>query len=471
MGNMDLKYELNIEDGTIIHNIYTPKNSIINEIQDSEALKINSDMNCIVYNCTSRKYVNNNEIVIITIDDILINLLENKYETKKIEIKINTVEYDLISNVKIIENNESEKILLLENEEFSEFIIVCYKKKFFKKSNYSNLNMIYSKFNNNSLFIRKCIDEYSNMFGKISGNLTIIFSDSFIFDGLSWPGVILLKEKSENQLDVIAHEIAHQWFGQRCKGNQYWLRESIADFCSNIFRVKYCDLTLNEILQKARSNYSAWLINHIDIDLESLFTFETSFKFEAIVHGKCVLVLHMLYIENPKYLLKILNDWRSEGDFWAKCRRILNDKYENFFLQFVNKSELLPSYNIEFKKNVIIIQSNDKNLYKPIITIQDKNKNLIKRVRLTNNIFKLYRKNIDEYLIEGLIINNNIDFEIEGFIQLTKYLLGNKKNSLALRNLNKGLKKYKNNNKLIFFKKSLLKMKNKKEVVEEDIFI
>lgn len=475
MGNMDIKYIVRISDEMISHHLYTYDKEILKKISKAEInniyfKEINGLIHVIAYNKNFNYSCSNNIFVITYQDLIFYNFLILENYCSEIEISFEVKEYKFISNIDFQNVNNFKYIVDLKVEKSDLFVAVLYKDDTMKSQIRGNINIVNSDNNNSNVdFINFCINEYKNMFGKIRKNfkLQIITSPFFTIDGLSWPGIILVKKEVFNKKEIIAHEIAHQWFGQECNKKNFWLRESIADFCSNLIINKYYNKSFSSLIKIARDNYSAWLINNKDKDITSISYFKNSFEFECIVHGKVVILLHLLYFEIDNKIFKVLIDWKLGGDFWEILKKNLEtDTYEKIIAQWAKGYYKLPKWNIEYNERFILINGIESFLHKPMIILKNiKNKTEFK-FRLTENEYKIFLNNTKDYVIEGLLINNNDKFSIDGYINLSKFLLGQKKISLALRNINRALKIYKNNKKLLYFKEKILDYK-KKEIKDK----
>jgi hypothetical protein len=96
----------------------------------------------------------------------------------------------------------------------------------------------------------------------------------------------------------IAHEIAHQWWGQGLSWASYhdlWLSEGLAQFASVIYlRDKYGEEAYSEIMKK----FSSWTQKKSkwgSIMLGSRISYLDFQAYQAIVYNKTALVLNMLY--------------------------------------------------------------------------------------------------------------------------------------------------------------------------------
>ena len=95
----------------------------------------------------------------------------------------------------------------------------------------------------------------------------------------------------------LAHEVAHQWWGQGVTGSTYhdqWLSEGLAQYSSIIYlREKYGDKAYTDILKKLRKwteKKSVWGA----ISLGSRLSYLDFQAFQAVIYNKTALVLDML---------------------------------------------------------------------------------------------------------------------------------------------------------------------------------
>jgi aminopeptidase N len=95
----------------------------------------------------------------------------------------------------------------------------------------------------------------------------------------------------------IAHEIAHQWWGQGLSWGSYhdqWLSEGLAQFASVIYlREKYGERTYSQIMKK----FSSWTGKKSKwgaITMGSRISYGEFEAYQAIIYNKAALVLNML---------------------------------------------------------------------------------------------------------------------------------------------------------------------------------
>lgn len=118
----------------------------------------------------------------------------------------------------------------------------------------------------------------------------------------------------------LAHEIAHQWWGQSVTWDSYhdqWFSEGIAQFAAVLYlEHKYGKKVLPSIFKK----FSSWILKSSDwgaITMGSRLSYHDYEAFQSIVYNKTALVLYML------------KDLLGEDIFFTALKEFLNTKRYN----------------------------------------------------------------------------------------------------------------------------------------------
>jgi hypothetical protein len=113
----------------------------------------------------------------------------------------------------------------------------------------------------------------------------------------------------------LAHEIAHQWWGQSVTWNSYhdqWLSEGLSQFAAVLYlEEKYGEKVLPWIFKK----FSSWTLKNSEwgaITMGSRLSYHDYLAFQSIVYNKTALVLYML------------KDLLGEDVFFSALREFLN---------------------------------------------------------------------------------------------------------------------------------------------------
>jgi aminopeptidase N len=160
--------------------------------------------------------------------------------------------------------------------------------------------------------------------------------------------------------DLIAHELAHQWFGDKITCGSWcdiWLNEGFATYLTGLTYEHY------------KGNFIGWLTSRIDHITEapdgSVYVTDTtsvaSIFNSRLSYSKGAMVLHMLRfkIGDDNFFRAIknyLNDDKLEfsyaktEDFIKHCEIVYGKSLTQFFDQWIYK-EGYPSYTIEWKQN------------------------------------------------------------------------------------------------------------------------
>lgn len=155
----------------------------------------------------------------------------------------------------------------------------------------------------------------------------------------------------------IAHEIAHQWWGQGVTPARYrdqWLSEGLAQFASVLYiQEKYGDDALAEILRK----FSQWTEKKTKwgpITLGSRLSYTDFEAYQAIVYDKSVLALNMLRdLMGDDILFAGLRDFfaahkysaASTGQFRSVMEKVSGLELDEFFRLWFD-SHVLPETRV-----------------------------------------------------------------------------------------------------------------------------
>jgi hypothetical protein len=185
-----------------------------------------------------------------------------------------------------------------------------------------------------------------NADGRISG--AVVRSPSSPVDLSEWREYFL------------AHEIAHQWWGQGVAPASYrdqWLSEGLAQFASVLYlRSEHDSGAFSSILKK----FSKWTekkTNWGPITLGSRISFSDFEAYQSIIYDKSTLVLNMLCdLLGDEVFFEGLREFfdrykysaATTGQFMTTMEQVSNRKLRDFFSGWFN-SHLLPEVRVAYK--------------------------------------------------------------------------------------------------------------------------
>jgi aminopeptidase N len=243
---------------------------------------------------------------------------------------------------------------------------------------------------------------------------TTIFSDSYVMDSIAF--------KDRNYVNVNAHEMAHQWFGNlvtEVDSGSHWLHEGFATF--------YALLAEKEIFGK---EYYYWKLYKSAIQLQELSNENGG---EALVDPKAS---SLTFYEKGAWALHVLKDRIGENNFRKGIQQYLKKYgYKNVTIDdFFGEMELVTDANLvtfrnrwlvdkdfpfDEAKKTLMHESEDLNtffkLQKEMMTSSTDNLSIIKRYwdniksdRLKSEIIKTYYKSLSQDFIKEILETNNI---------------------------------------------------------------
>ena len=232
-------------------------------------------------------------------------------------------------------------------------------------------------------------------------------------------------------LEVIYHEVAHQWFGNlvtMCKWEDLWLNEATATFFSWMaLLMTYSDLNIKEfywLLETKNIYLIDALTNTHPIIINSNNKVNPIELFDEITYSKGNVILNyvvnLLGLNNfqkaiQKYLNEYLYSNPPSGDKLFQYFNLYSDNKKIDYVELMNKLTTTKGYpilTIKKNKNILNFTYKTFNLDKSIIS--DYPINLFLRIKSLNeyeilelNINQLNEYSINEQYIENYIINPN----------------------------------------------------------------
>ena len=197
----------------------------------------------------------------------------------------------------------------------------------------------------------KPLSFYSNLIGPYSYEKLANVQSKTIFGGLENAGCIFYSENSVTGLNkaenLMAHEIAHQWFGNSVTENDWhhiWLSEGFATYLTAVYQEKtYGKEKLDETMKFARERVLGFSLRSsrpvIDTTVTDLMRLLNANSYE-----KGAWVLHMLRRKLGdelfwKGMRLYYNDFRNRNsitiDFQKEMETVSNMNLETFFKQWL----------------------------------------------------------------------------------------------------------------------------------------
>ncbi len=195
----------------------------------------------------------------------------------------------------------------------------------------------------------KCAEDsvrtYNELFGQYPYKQLSVVQTGFCFGGMEYPNLVYISqsvEDYESYINVIAHEIAHQWWYGVVGNNEYkygWLDEGLTEFSTILFyenNPSY-NISAEKILENTNKNYRTFLrvytevFNKVDTTMNrslNEYATETEYVYTAYVKG---VLLHesLRNLLGEKKYIKCLKAYFSECGFKNNTPEQLIDSFEN----------------------------------------------------------------------------------------------------------------------------------------------
>ncbi|MCM4153028.1 M1 family peptidase [Arenibacter sp. N53] len=243
---------------------------------------------------------------------------------------------------------------------------------------------------------------------------TTIFSDTYLMDSISF--------KDRNFVNVNAHEMAHQWFGNlvtEVDGSSHWLHEGFASY--------YALLAEKALFGK---DYYSWKLYESAIQLKELTEKNLG---EALIDSNAG---SLTFYEKGAWALHMLKEQLGEENFKKGIQEYLKKYgYKNATVNdFIKEMELASSRDLspfrnrwlidkEFPfteaKTSLIRESEDLRVFfslqKEVMTRSIDNESIIKKYwgstnsdKLKSQIIKTYFKSLSEDFLGEALVSNNV---------------------------------------------------------------
>ncbi|MFI5170980.1 MAG: M1 family metallopeptidase [Chitinophagales bacterium] len=187
------------------------------------------------------------------------------------------------------------------------------------------------------------------LYGAMENTTATIFSDFFYQDERSFP--------DKNYVDINAHELTHQWFGDYVtawSGSSHWLQESFATYYSKKFRQQISGEDAYQWKRREEMNTA------FESEQKNNFPVAHSQAGSQKVYQKGSIVLDMLrYITGDEQFKLVIKDYLSSypyqnvetRDFEMQFMRTLGINLDWFFDEYVYRNGV-PEFTITYSKTV-----------------------------------------------------------------------------------------------------------------------
>ncbi|HEV7620816.1 MAG TPA: M1 family metallopeptidase [Flavisolibacter sp.] len=210
------------------------------------------------------------------------------------------------------------------------------------------------------------VDFFSNYIAPFPYNKLANVQSKTIFGGMENASAIFYAEESvtgnRKWEDVIAHEIAHQWFGDMASEKSFahlWLSEGFATYLTDIYiKSKYGEDSLKRRLEKERRDIIEFTATNHHPVVDSTSNLMSLLNANSYQKGSWV--LHMLHASfGNEVFQKIIQSYyeaykggnANTRDFEAVAEKVSGKDLKPFFDQWLYQPGI-PLINVKWKYNV-----------------------------------------------------------------------------------------------------------------------
>ncbi len=241
------------------------------------------------------------------------------------------------------------------------------------------------------------------LYAGMENTTATFFSNSFVVDSIGFT--------DRNYVNVNAHELAHQWFGNlitETEGKHHWLQEGFATY--------YARLVERQLFGE---DYYYWKLFQ---SAEQLTSLSNEGKGESLINAKAS---SLTYYEKGAWALHILSEKTGKDNFNLAIKNYLNmHQFKNVTTEdFMNEVEIVYGGNLSEFKNNWLLQSDFK---------ADQAFNFLMKSKFINSFFKLSALREIAFNERLLQLNNALTFPDDFTGQEAVYQLEGMDNSESL---------------------------------------
>lgn len=210
----------------------------------------------------------------------------------------------------------------------------------------------------------KIVKYYESLFGKYPFDKLYNVQSTTRYGGMENAGCIFYDEnaidgKRSNE-DLIAHEIAHQWFGNTVSEKDWrdlWLSEGFASYFENVYMEKeYGEIKMIEIMKEHKESVLKYKNTHPNAVLVPEEVLAPINMLNPYSYKKGAWVLHMLRSElGDEQFFKSIEIFYKEykyknastKDFIKSINKSSSKELNNFFKPWLYNN-ILPSYSLKW---------------------------------------------------------------------------------------------------------------------------
>lgn len=214
---------------------------------------------------------------------------------------------------------------------------------------------------------KNAVEYFSNTFGKYPYDTLTVVKTPFIYGGMEYPNIVFISnsiDDEEEQIKVIVHEIAHQWWYGVVGNNEIteaWLDESLSEYSTALFfeHNEQFGIKYDDFVSEALSSYMLYvdviqtLRGEVNTKMNlAVNEYQNDYEYSYMVYVKGVIMFDSLKnmvgeknIINGLKKYYALNKFKiaTSADFFKafddSCHKDLN----NFFNGFLNGTTIISS--------------------------------------------------------------------------------------------------------------------------------
>ncbi len=247
----------------------------------------------------------------------------------------------------ITTNNE--KTMTISAKMVRDFAFVLSKNFEIKSTNVDDIKIDYYYFNDEQADAHlnagvDAIRTFSDLFGDYPYATFTIVKTDFVYGGMEYPNLVMISadvENSDDYMNVIIHETAHQWWYNMVGNDEYkypWLDEALTEYSTLLFydNNSNYNLTHDQMVDACKANYTLFVsvytdvLGNLDTSMRAVDEYNTEPEYTYCTYVKGVLMYDSLYnLIGKKTFISALKTYFNNNKYTNSIPEKLIEAFSN----------------------------------------------------------------------------------------------------------------------------------------------